>query len=93
MIEQVLKPKNMQQALRQVMQNKGSAGVDGMPVKELPSFWKTNRNRIATSIISGKYVPQPILGVEIPKANGKKRLLGIPARRPLPSTTVCFSRQ
>lgn len=78
MIEQVLKPKNTQQALHQVVQNKGSAGVDGMAVKELPSFWKDNRNRIATSIVNGEYIPQPILGVEIPKANGKKRLLGIP---------------
>ncbi|WP_224996915.1 group II intron reverse transcriptase/maturase [Cesiribacter sp. SM1] len=68
----------MQHALRQVVQNKGSAGVDGMAVEELPHFWKINRNSIAISIVNEKYVPQPILGVEIPKANGKKRLLGIP---------------
>jgi retron-type reverse transcriptase len=58
--------------------NKGSAGVDGMSVTELSAYLKVNRNRIATALVNGKYLPQPILGVEIPKSNGKMRLLGIP---------------
>ena len=78
MIEQVINRKNMRAACQSVVSNKGSAGVDGMTVDELYSFWKTNRDALATSMVNGKYLPQAILGVEIPKSNGKKRLLGIP---------------
>jgi RNA-directed DNA polymerase len=78
MIEKVITVKNMRLACRQVVQNKGSAGVDGMTVKELPAYLKENRDAIAAALCNGRYLPQPILGVEIPKSNGKKRLLGIP---------------
>jgi len=78
MIEKVLKRKNLYQAYRQVVQNKGSAGVDGVPVTELLSYLEKNRGRIITSILNHTYVPQPIKGVEIPKSNGKTRLLGVP---------------
>jgi group II intron reverse transcriptase/maturase len=78
MIEQVLNKRNMMRAYRQVVSNKGSAGVDGMSVKELYTFLSNNRERIETEIRQGKYLPQPILGVEIPKSNGKTRLLGVP---------------
>lgn len=49
-----------------------------MPVRELYEYLTKNRERIETEIRQGKYVPQAILGVEIPKSNGKTRLLGIP---------------
>ena len=78
MIEKVLNRKNLYKAYRQVMKNKGSAGVDGMKVTELLSFLESNRGRIATSILNHTYVPKPIRGVEIPKSNGKTRLLGVP---------------
>jgi len=65
-------------AYRQVVSNKGSAGVDGMTVKELYKYLTKNRERIETELRQGKYLPQAILGVEIPKSNGKTRLLGIP---------------
>ena len=78
MIEQVVTRKNMRLACSHVMQNKGSAGVDGMPVKELSIFVEENRDAIVTAILEGSYLPQPILGVEIPKSNGKTRLLGVP---------------
>ena len=65
-------------AYRQVVSNKGSAGVDGIPVKELYAYLNKNREQIETDIRQGKYLPQPIRGIEIPKSNGKKRLLGIP---------------
>jgi group II intron reverse transcriptase/maturase len=52
--------------------------VDGMSVKELPAHLKENRDALAAALCNGKYLPQPILGVFIPKNNGKKRLLGIP---------------
>jgi group II intron reverse transcriptase/maturase len=49
-----------------------------MSVKELYAYLNKNREQIESEIRGGKYLPQPILGVEIPKSNGKKRLLGIP---------------
>ncbi|MEP7169980.1 MAG: group II intron reverse transcriptase/maturase [Bacteroidota bacterium] len=78
MIEQIINRKNMRLACQHVMANKGSAGVDGMRVTELPAYLKIHRDRIATALANGKYIPQPILGVEIPKSNGSKRLLGVP---------------
>ena len=78
MIERILNPRNIRRACKEVVSNKGSAGVDGMLVKELPSHLRTHLNAISTAICNGSYVPQAILGVEIPKDNGKKRLLGIP---------------
>lgn len=79
MIEQILKGKNIRSACKQVVANKGSAGVDGMTVKELPRYFKLNRKDLCQTIRSNKYFAQAILGVEIPKENGKKRLLGIPS--------------
>ena len=78
MIEQILKGKNIRNACKQVVSNKGSAGVDGMTVKELPLYFKSSRRDLCETIRSEKYFAQAILGVEIPKENGKKRLLGIP---------------
>jgi len=78
MIEQVLNRRNIMRAYRQVVSNQGSAGVDGMPVKQLYDYLSKNREQIEADIRRGKYLPQPILGVEIKKSNGKKRLLGIP---------------
>jgi group II intron reverse transcriptase/maturase len=78
MIEQVINRRNMHLAYKQVLANKGSAGVDGMQVSELKQHLSTERAAIVLSIIKGSYLPQPILGVNIPKGNGKTRLLGIP---------------
>ena len=78
MIEKVLNRKNLFKAYRRVEQNKGSAGVDDMKVTELFSFLESNRDIILTSILNHTYVPKPIKGVEIPKSNGKTRLLGVP---------------
>jgi retron-type reverse transcriptase len=61
-----------------VVNNKGSAGVDGMSVRRLESYKDENREKLATSILARKYVPQAILGIEIPKDSGKFRLLGVP---------------
>ena len=78
MIEQILKRKNLYKAYRQVVQNKGAAGIDGMTVEELPAYLEANRDKITTSILNFTYVPKAILAVEIPKSNGKTRMLGIP---------------
>ncbi|MFY0690276.1 MAG: group II intron reverse transcriptase/maturase [Cyclobacteriaceae bacterium] len=78
MIAEVLKRKNLYKACRRVVQNKGSAGIDGMTVRELPEHLEANRNKIITTVLNHTYVPDAILGIEIPKGNGKIRLLGIP---------------
>jgi group II intron reverse transcriptase/maturase len=78
LIEQVINRQNMMRALNQVRQNKGSAGVDRMSVSELYDYLTNNRESIEQSLLNGTYLPQPILGVEIPKSNGKVRLLGVP---------------
>lgn len=78
MIEQVLNRRNLQKAMEHVLQNKGSAGVDKMPLSELSKFIRENEKEIAMQIKSRKYLPKPILGKEIAKSNGKTRLLGIP---------------
>jgi RNA-directed DNA polymerase len=78
MIEQVINQRNMHLAYKQVFANKGSAGVDGLKVSELKHHIRKEREAIVLSIINGGYLPQPILGVNIRKSNGKTRLLGIP---------------
>lgn len=78
MIEQVLQPYNLQKALKQVIANKGSAGVDRMPVSELTEHIRKRKDELFQSIRACNYLPQPILGVEIPKGNRKTRLLGVP---------------
>jgi RNA-directed DNA polymerase len=78
MIEEVLNRRNVIMAYRQVKRNDGSAGVDGMSVKELYAHLTKNRGQIETDIRNGKYFPQAIRGKELPKGQGKKRLLGIP---------------
>lgn len=78
MIEKLVNRANMLKAYHQVVSNKGSAGVDGMGVDGLLQHLKINRDAIVQSISNGNYLPQAILGVEIPKSNGKTRLLGIP---------------
>ena len=78
MIEKVINIRNLQRAYYQVYSNQGSAGVDGMSVTALSKHLQLNRKRILTAIVKGEYQPQFILGVSIPKSNGKARLLGIP---------------
>ena len=78
MIAEVLKRKNLYKAYRQVLQNRGSAGIDGMSVYELANHLETNRDKIITSVLNHTYVPDALLGIEIPKGSGKARLLGIP---------------
>ena len=78
MIEEVLNRQNMMRAYHQVKRNKGAAGVDGMTVEELYTYLTNNRESIETALRNGTYLPQAIRGVEIPKSNGKVRLLGIP---------------
>lgn len=78
LLERVLERPNLQRALKQVRQNKGAPGIDGMSVDELPRHLKEHWLEIREQLIAGTYRPQPVKRVEIPKPDGKKRPLGIP---------------
>ncbi|WP_107927136.1 group II intron reverse transcriptase/maturase [Lysinibacillus parviboronicapiens] len=78
MLNQILARPNMIQALKRVEANKGSQGVDMMPVQTLRQHILENWESIKAQILAGTYEPQPVLRVEIPKPDGGVRLLGIP---------------
>ena len=78
-MEEVCELENCKQALQRVKANKGSPGVDGMTVDELPDYLKQHELEIGEQLRNGTYQPQPVLGVEIDKPDGGgKRKLGIP---------------
>ena len=77
-LRQVLTPRNLQRAIKQVKRNKGSCGVDGMVVDELNEYFRANWTEIKLAIENGTFQPSKVLGVEIDKPDGGKRLLGIP---------------
>ena len=78
LMEEVCERENCKQALARVKANKGSSGVDGMTVQQLPEFLKQHWPVIREQLLSGTYVPQPVKRVEIPKPDGGVRKLGIP---------------
>jgi len=78
LMERVVEEGNVEVAQKRVRQNKGSAGIDGMSVEELPGYLAENWGRIRKSLLTGTYQPQPVKRVEIPKPNGGIRQLGIP---------------
>jgi RNA-directed DNA polymerase len=79
LMKEVLDKNNLEEALKQVMQNKGAAGIDGMTVEELPAYLKENWKRIRKELMEGKYAPLAVKRVEIPKVTGGVRQLGIPS--------------
>lgn len=78
MIKQLTSKRNLNDAYWQVYRNKGTAGVDGLSVMELKSHLQNHSKQYIRQIEEETYQVAPILGVEIPKSNDKKRLLGIP---------------
>ncbi len=78
MIARIVHPFNLQKALEHVIANKGSAGVDGVSIKELRKVFTEKKPQRIEAIIQGNYKAQPILGIKIPKGNGNTRLLGVP---------------
>jgi RNA-directed DNA polymerase len=76
--ETVFSRANLFLALERVQSNGGAAGVDGMSVKELPDHLKAHWVSIRAKLDEGKYQPSPVRRVEIPKAGGGIRQLGIP---------------
>ena len=77
-LERILSRDNMISAMKRVISNKGSHGVDGMKVYELKQYLKTNWPGIREKILNSEYKPMSVRRVEIPKPNGGTRLLGIP---------------
>lgn len=78
LLNQILSRENVLQALKRVEQNKGSHGVDMMPVQNLRQHIVENWLSIKEAILKGTYEPMPVRRVEIPKPDGGVRLLGIP---------------
>lgn len=77
-MERVVSRANLLAALKRVEQNKGSAGVDGMTVGMLRCHLMTAWPRIREDLLAGRYQPQPVKRVSIPKSGGAMRKLGIP---------------
>src|SRR5580698_2177424 len=78
LMEEVCERENCKRALARIKANKGSAGVDGMTVQQLPEYLKQHWPTIREQLLSGTYKPQPVRRVEIPKPDGGVRKLGIP---------------
>lgn len=78
LLEQILSPANLNAAYKRVKRNKGAGGVDEMEVESLKDYLIEQKDALIATILGGKYRPNPVRRVEIPKENGKKRPLGIP---------------
>lgn len=79
LLEKILEPTNLNNAYRKVKSNKGAGGVDGMRVDELLPFLRDNQVQLIQQLKDGKYKPNPVRRVEIPKeTKGEFRKLGVP---------------
>jgi RNA-directed DNA polymerase len=77
-MEAIVERDNLRKALAQVQRNKGAAGIDGMSVEALSAHLKDHWPTIRARLLDGSYAPQPVRRVEIPKASGGVRALGVP---------------
>jgi RNA-directed DNA polymerase len=77
-MEAITGRRNMMKAYEQVVRNDGIAGVDGMTCEALRPYLQSKWHEIKTALLEGRYEPQPVLKVEIPKPDGGMRILGIP---------------
>ena len=78
LLEAALTRENMVKAWKRVKANKGSAGVDGMTIRDAVDYLKSHWLRIKESLLDGTYRPAPVRRVMIPKSDGTERQLGIP---------------
>ena len=78
LMEAVVERENMKRAYQRVVSNRGAAGVDEMTVEQLKPYLKEHWARIREELLGGRYLPQPVRGVEIEKPGGGMRQLGIP---------------
>jgi len=77
-MDRVVERDNLRKALAQVRRNKGAPGLDGMSVEDLAAYLKDHWPEIRDQLLQGTYKPQPVRRIEIPKASGGTRPLGIP---------------
>ena len=78
LMEEICERENLRKAWRRVRDNKGSPGVDGMTIDQMPTYLREHWPAIREQLLKGTYVPQPVKRVEIPKPDGGVRKLGIP---------------
>jgi RNA-directed DNA polymerase len=78
LMEVIVERDNLRKALAHVKRNKGAAGIDGMSLDALAPYLKEHWPVIRVQLLEGSYKPQPVRRVEIPKASGGTRSLGIP---------------
>lgn len=78
LLERILQRDNLNAAYKRVKQNGGAAGIDGMTVDEMLPYLKEHREELVEAIRNGRYKPQAVRRVEIPKPDGGKRMLGVP---------------
>ena len=78
MLERILSRKNLLLALKRVEKNKGSHGIDKMPVESLRPHFLEHWHTLKEQLLTGTYFPSPVRRIEIPKPNGGTRKLGIP---------------
>jgi RNA-directed DNA polymerase len=78
MLEEILDIRNVYKALKSVEANEGAGGTDSMQTDELRQYMEAHWHKLRESILNGSYRPSPVRKVEIPKAGGGKRMLGIP---------------
>ena len=78
LLELIIRRDNLNKAYLQVKRNKGAGGIDGMQVDELLPYLREHQSELIRQLREGKYKPNPVRRVEIPKEGGKTRKLGIP---------------
>lgn len=78
LMELIVERANCLRALKRVRSNKGSPGIDGMTVDELPAYLRKDWGTVKAQLLDGTYEPSPIRQQMIPKSNGGMRQLGIP---------------
>jgi RNA-directed DNA polymerase len=78
LMEEVCERRNLQAALRRVRRNAGSPGIDEMTVEQLPDHLRVHWPRLREELLAGRYQPQPVRRVTIPKPGGGERELCIP---------------
>jgi RNA-directed DNA polymerase len=78
LMEAVLSPANLHRAWRRVKSNRGAPGIDGLRIEDFPAYARDQWPAIRQSLNDGRYQPQPVRRVTIPKNGGGERALGIP---------------
>ena len=78
LLEAALTRENLQAAFKRVKANKGAAGVDGLDIEQTARMLQTRWPQIRQELLAGRYRPQPVRKVMIPKPDGSQRELGIP---------------